>query len=1059
MRSIGREKELKQVLDQIERRVDAQGKPITSPGATSVGSQVHISVEAPPRGGLSLFLEDVREALMQRPGLYPVLVTVSDSARPQEALRPALEDIARAAGVAPPLDTSNLSLFQLCEQLWKSQERVVVLILDVTQALEQLHGNETLRQKAPSNALLQRLRILVNDMEDKQPLLATIVGWRSDFRERSIEWKAQDVEMRYYPHITLWADFKREDAWPLFESILRAQGYTEIDGHYPGFCRTGLTVGDILEQLKKTGARRVDGQLLLSTLTRKRPLEPDAAAIPSDLLVALCLQDARIGPLHPLNEKISSPAVRPFVNPERTEQGEVFYVANEDLYQAAHVLPNRFLISTVRDYQRRFEERDPEFALDLLAGLPPALTGIAAPQAPQNLGGYAKLEFDLPSELVPAGLKEMKVTAYCTLANEISNDLKTDIIAQLNTTESTPHSRATQCVLVLHSEAGLNSQLQAAVMSSPRPGWRTLQLKKGHTTKDEAAALCTIDIKAEHATELAFKKVDPSRPSKDLAAHLQRQIKSRFTSLLGKYPALESHYFEGQHLPRLMVESHTFVDISTSGDDVSEATLKALENLQMVERRAKKELRWSFQKDVLLKNLLEHVQQDPKSVSEQMSKSYSFDPRDWLSITAALATAYSDFLDLQGTTLRARPPEASLTQRVRTAFTRLDPLLQELRDLSAQGKAVTLEKERGELEAQLASAQDIPSIEQLCEETLALVERGNRAVAETRERRDKLMAQLQSAYDDLERRAPDPSLSALRSDLSKKAKQILAKQPPLLGELEELQRGFDTYRARARESQEKLQTNLQDASRLRQQLQARRTTLENLEKQAAVLEGGPEDPIRETLEGIRQQFGELDSRIGDEKKHPGIPPDERERELIAIRTTLDTLNSQLQELSRRMQAPRKSPAPRPAPAQPPAPGPSAPLPPRDDTHRTEKPATSAVAAPGDSLPAQAPPSPPGIPAAGNALTPTLVTAAEPQPPPEPRGIAPVPPPAAAAQAPQQPNVPGPELPMAPAAPPAAAASKRRTLTFLPTPEGLRELAEFLDTQPHIVHFEFEPPQS
>ncbi|QDF04292.1 hypothetical protein [Myxococcus xanthus] len=656
MRSIGRDKELKQVIDQIERRVDAQGNLITSPGATSVGSQVHISVEAPPRGGLSLFLENVRETLTQRPGLYPVLVNVSDSARPQEALRPALEDIARAAGVAPPSDTSNLSLFQLCDQLWESQKRVVVLMLDVTQALEQLHGNESLRQKAPSNVLLQRLRFLANDMEDKQPKLATIVGWRSDFRERSIEWKAQDVEMRYYPHITLWPDFKQENAWPLFESILRAQGHTEIDGRYPGFCRTGLTVGDILEQLNKTGARRVDGPLLLSTLTRKKPLEPDATAIPADLLVALCLQDARISPSHPLHEKISLAAVKPFVNPEKNEQGEVVYVANEDLYQAAHVLPNRFLISTVRDYQRRFEDRDPEFALDLLAGLPPALTGVAAPQAPQNLGGYAKLEFDLPPDLVPAGLKEMKVTAYCTLASEISNDLKTDIIAQLNATESTPRSRATQCVLVLHSEAGLESQLQAAVLSSPRPGWRLLQLKKGRNTKDEVAALCTIDIKAEHATELAFKKVDPSRLSTDLAAHLQRQIRSRFSSLLGKYPSLESHYFEGQHLPRLMVESHTFVDISTTGGDVSEATLKALENLQVVERRAKKELCWSFQKDVLLKNLLDHVQQDPKTVSERMSGSYTFDPRNWPPITAALATAYSDFLDLQGATLQAPPP-------------------------------------------------------------------------------------------------------------------------------------------------------------------------------------------------------------------------------------------------------------------------------------------------------------------------------------------------------------------------------------------------------------------
>jgi hypothetical protein len=247
-----------------------------------------------------------------------------------------------------------------------------------------------------------------------------------------------------------------------------------------------------------------------------------------------------------------------------------------------------------------------------------------------------------------------------------------------------------------------------------------------------------------------------------------------------------------------------------------------------------------------------------------------------------------------------------------------------------------------------------------------------------------------------------------------------------------------------------------------------------------VFEWRPEDRTQETLEGIRQQLGELDSKIGDEKKHPSIPPDEREKELITIRTTLDTLNSQLQDLSRRMQAPRKSPTPKPAPSQPPAspvrvgpqpstgrvtpaqhpaPGPSAPLPPRDETHRTEKPAPPIAVAPGDSILAQPPPSPPGIPAAGNEPTPTLVTAVAPQPPLEPQGVAPVPPPATAAQASQQPNVPGPELPVAPAVPQTAAPRERRTLTFLPTPEGLLELAEFLDTQPRIVHFTFEPPQS
>ncbi|KFE70254.1 hypothetical protein [Hyalangium minutum] len=1080
MRSIGREKELERVLAQIARRVDAQGNRITSPAATSMGSQVHISVEAPPRGGLSLFLEDAKETLAQRPGLYPVLVTVQDSSRPQDALRLALEEIARAAGVPHPSDTTNLSLFQLCEQLWESQKRVAVLMLDVTQALEQLHGNESLRQKASSNALLQRLRILVNDMEDKQPTLAAIVGWRNDFRERSIEWKAQDVEMRYYPHITLWPDFKQEDAWPLFESILRAQGYTNIDGHYPGFCRTGLTVGDILEELKQTGAHRVDGPLLLSTLNRKKPLEQDVATVPSDLLVALCLQDARIGPSHPLHEKISSPAVKPFVNPERTEQDEVVYVANEDLYRAAHVLPNRFLISTVRDYQRRFEDRDPEFALELLAGLPPALTGVAAPEVPQKLGGYAKIAFNLPSDLVPPGLKEMRVTAYCTLASEISNDLKTDLIAQLNATESTPLSRATQCVLVLHSEAGQDSQLHAAVLSSPRPDWRILQLKKGRLTKDEAAALCTIDIKAEQATELAFKKVDPSRQSKDLSTYLQRQIRTRFNSLLGKYPALDSQAFDGQHLPRLMVESHTFVDLATSGDDVSETAIKVLENLQVVERKTRKELCWAFEKDMLLKNLLDRASHAAGNLSEEMSRLYTFDPRNWPSIAAALATAYSDFLEPQGSTLREKPPQNSLTQRVRIAFTRLDPLLQELRDLSAQGKAVTLEHEREELDSQLTSAQNISSIELICEETLALVEKGKRAVEETQERRDQLVTQLQSDYNELERRAPDPSLSNMRSELSKKAKQILARQPPLLAELEEIQRSFETYRAKARAVQEKLQTNLQDAALLRQHIQARRTTLENLEKQAAALDGEAHHRIQEALRSIHQQLDELHSQLGDEKKHPSIPPDAREKELITIRTALDTLASQLQERSRWMVAPRKAPAPRPATSPQPAPPSSAaPQPsagggmstqpsalppqaspaPRDDTHRPETSAPPVVAAPASGLPKQLPSSPPVMPVAGTAPTPPPNPATMAAPPFVPQGIAAAPPPETGSQASQSPIAPVPELPQAPPETRPAAPRERRTLTFMPTPEDLRVLAEFLDTQPHIVHFNFEPPQS
>jgi hypothetical protein len=449
-----------------------------------------------------------------------------------------------------------------------------------------------------------------------------------------------------------------------------------------------------------------------------------------------------------------------------------------------------------------------------------------------------------------------------------------------------------------------------------------------------------------------------------------------------------------------------------------------------------------------------------------MSKGYTFDPRNWPSIAGALATAYADFLDLQGDVLRAKPPEPSLTQRVRAAFAGLDPFLQELRNLSAQGNAVTLEQEREKLEARLASAQDVPDIEQICDETLVLLENGRKATEEIRKRRDELAARLQQTFEDLERRAPDSSLSALRSELSKKAKQILGKQPLLLTELEDLQRGFESYRTKARESLEKLQTNIQDASRLRQQLQARRTRLDDLEKQAAALEGEPGNQIRDALGGIRQQLDDFDTQIGDEKKHPNVPPDEREKQLITVRRTLDTLSTRLQELSRRMQAPRKAPGPKPPQAPPPTvplgavepqpstggmtsgppPSPSASGPlPVEETQRTETPAPTATATPGVYLPAPAPPFSPGLPAAGNE--------------PMPATAAPVPPPASSVEAPQQPNAPAPEPPKAPPAPQPTSARQRRTVTFLPTPEGLRALAEFLDTQPHIVDFTFAPPLS
>ena len=184
MRSIGREGEFARVNSRIDAFKNARV------------SKVHFAVVAPRFGGLSLFLDDLAEDRRVR-GDIVATETVVSSLDVETALARVNGSLASVLG-EPARDGSIESLLRLGRVLRTQRpDQIAVVILDVAEALREIAAKADLRRSAKSNPLLQKLRTIVNVLQDHEPPIAFVMGWDDRFREHAPDWQVGDVVQRY----------------------------------------------------------------------------------------------------------------------------------------------------------------------------------------------------------------------------------------------------------------------------------------------------------------------------------------------------------------------------------------------------------------------------------------------------------------------------------------------------------------------------------------------------------------------------------------------------------------------------------------------------------------------------------------------------------------------------------------------------------------------------------------------------------------------------------------------------------------------------------------------
>ena len=194
MRSIGRDEEFQRAADRVDALRSRRER------------KVHFAVAAPPHGGLSLFLSDLAEAT-RAAGDLVLVRTLDDSRRVEDMFVSIGRELAESVGGPVVGAEGNIeTLLQLGRRLTeKLPGRIAVLVLDVAPALRGIAEDPQLRRDVLGNPLLQKLRTLVNLLQDQEPPMAVVLGWDDHFREHAPDWRALDVVQRY-PQINLFAD-------------------------------------------------------------------------------------------------------------------------------------------------------------------------------------------------------------------------------------------------------------------------------------------------------------------------------------------------------------------------------------------------------------------------------------------------------------------------------------------------------------------------------------------------------------------------------------------------------------------------------------------------------------------------------------------------------------------------------------------------------------------------------------------------------------------------------------------------------------------------------------
>ncbi len=779
MKSIGREPALQDLLLQIGRAFDDDG-------AFRRGRKVHVSVSAPARGGLSLFLTDVEKRLEQDQRVTPILVQVDDSQNPDAALLPMLRDLARSAGCDEPRSFELHTLFSVCADLARGGGRVPVLLLDVGEALGHVEANAALRREASRNQLLDLLRTLGTLMVDHDAKLITVVGWRSSFPPISPQWEADDVVQRFYPSIVLRPHFDLDDStqtWSFYQQVLEREGIT-VDGSYPGFCRSMIPVGEVVQQAREREVSRVDGAFLLETLFREPRVDKSLRdeGFDQNMLIDLCLRDQAIAPDDDRRQLIERSGIRAFVI--RNDEGHL--VASGDLYGRLGLHPPHALLSLEEKTRFRFsQERDPDLCADIIRGYAAEMEANEL-EVPEMRGAFAAARLKvLNARYLPPTFPSLVVDVFCCLEDPLPDELVQSLGERAQKIENQEGGLATGVILLLtpHEEARVVAR-RVAKGDEDR-----LVTLRGSAQTRILPGLRVENITEAHAVQAVCRIVDPSAGGKNLEQSA-RCLQRHYSDLQFPLPRLAPEDFSHQVVLQLRRNAYKSVQLSK----LREACGISVGRLNDVRRRLGalgvvpvargNEAEWTYKTDELLRVLMKHA---GPGLRAELHNHYIFARDEWLALAKNLAAEYGDFLLLDKATLTVKSAVPWLQARAKglvdEVMRRIDALEVQTEDSSAP----KLRKDCESIERAIDAAGE-DQLDALCtglvdllgqaeEEQRRVGKRGAELREAVREHRAQLKEKADSGISDLERERTallSASLPEHHAELKKHREAVIA---------------------------------------------------------------------------------------------------------------------------------------------------------------------------------------------------------------------------------------------------------------------------------------------
>lgn len=623
MQSIKREQELSGVIDRVRERAQlTAGNLVTG----IISSPVHISVVSPPRGGLSIFLEDIKDELEVMASCLPVRIQFESTDKWLDLLSAELRKVAEVTGVTAPPQYSIDDLFELAKAI-ANNGRLLVLIIDAGKAIASIEGDENWRGRESQNTFLQWLRSLVTRATDQEPPLATVVGWRTEFLEASRGWQCHDVVQRYFPSIPLYSDFQLTDAWPVYEAILKDKSIRVENGPFPGFPRTQIPIGSLVDATRNDF---IDQNSLLLLMRQTRAFGSITQGIPDDLLIRLCLKDGLISLDDPIlaNDPLKA-RLRQTTNP--TENG---LIANDLLYSALGMHPPQYRASLIQQLGTRFQERDPTLAYDVLEMMGKALA-IRGGYVPENCGSYSKLTLSLPASLRPPGSSRVSVDIFCSLERQVPKELLEVLFEELEKIEQNSESMTSRLLLVACGDPTTEENIKKplaehAIKTEGR--WTPVG------TGRRAVAACVGSLSMDELEDLAITSMGGSAVRANAAPQFLDRVLSDHYKLVLPPPVL-SEDLDAFGASEIVTRPFEIIRRSSLVGNLSLEASTRLIRAGILTKQVSAQVSWDPTEDKFL-NALSKCQPaaDPYLV---VAKRFWIDREAWNTLVASAAEAYS----------------------------------------------------------------------------------------------------------------------------------------------------------------------------------------------------------------------------------------------------------------------------------------------------------------------------------------------------------------------------------------------------------------------------------